>query len=88
MIDSRFAFFGLFKMMRVFRIGGMIAKANVDIATKASMNLLKLSLYIVFYIHCLGCYMWIIFSFNAPTAYYLDIDSSRYMRQSTPEEES
>ena len=48
----------------------MIAKANIDEGTKALANLLKLILYLLIYLHIVGCYMWIATGYNAPMQYY------------------
>jgi hypothetical protein len=69
-IHSFFRAFGFFKLLRVFRLNGMIAKANIDEGTKALVNLLKLILYLLIYLHCVGCYMWIATGYNAPKQYY------------------
>ena len=68
-------------MFRVFRISKMIQESTVDEASKAVMNLAKLMLYLVFYLHCLGCYWWIALLLNSPLHYYLDKDLDRYMRE-------
>ena len=46
-------------MLRVFRISTLIAESTVDEVTKALMNLIKLMFYLMFFLHCLGCYFWI-----------------------------
>ena len=72
---SRYAsLFGLFKMLRVLRIGGMISESTVDEATKAAMNLLKLIFYLYFYLHLVGCYFWIAIGFNSANRYYPQSD--------------
>jgi len=69
-ISDIFRGFGFFKLLRVFRLNGMIAKANIDEGTKALANLLKLILYLLLYLHIVGCYMWIATGYNAPMQYY------------------
>ena len=65
-IHPYFKLFGFFKMFRVFRISKMIQECTANETTKALLNLAKLMLYLVFYLHGLGCYWWITISFNAP----------------------
>lgn len=72
-INSNFASFGYIKMLRVFRLSDMIAKTNVDEATKAILKLLKIMFYLFFMLHVLGCYMWIAVCYNAPEKFYVNI---------------
>ena len=74
-----FSLFGLFKAMRVFRIGPMIAKSNVEEQTKATLNLFKLIFYLFFYLHTLACYMWLCVDFNSATRYYREYDNGYYI---------
>ena len=57
--------FGYIKLLRVFRLGNMIARANIDVTTKAMLNLSKLIFYLMFYLHLVGCYLYIVTSWNA-----------------------
>lgn len=57
-------------MLRVFRLGGMIARANIDEVSKAVLNLSKLVFYLVFYLHLVGCYLWIVAGWHAGMEYY------------------
>ena len=59
-ISPNFKIFGFFKLIRVFRINGMIAKTNVEQITKSALNLSKLILFLLLYIHFVACYNWII----------------------------
>ena len=61
--------FGLFKMMRVFRIGGMISESTVDEGTKALLNLFKICFYLYFYLHLVACYFWIAIGYNSAQRY-------------------
>ena len=74
-----FSLFGLFKAARVFRIGPMIAKSNVDERTKATLNLFKLIFYLFFYLHTLACYMWLCIDLNSPKRYYREYDNGYYI---------
>lgn len=77
-INKFFSLFGLFKVIRVFRIGPMIAKSNIDERTKGVLNLMKLIFYLYFYLHCLSCYFWLALSFQSPTRYYPDLELGHY----------
>ena len=59
-------FFGLLKMVRIFRLGQMVTNANADKLTKSMLNLLKLTFYLLFYLHVIGCYFWLFLLKNAP----------------------
>jgi hypothetical protein len=65
--------FGYIKLLRVFRLGGMISRANIDESTKALLNLSKLIFYLVFYLHLVGCYLFLVTSWNAPQNYRIPI---------------
>lgn len=58
-INSSFQIFGLFKMIRVFRMGGMIAKLNIPEDNKASLNILKLFFYLFLFLHATACGLFI-----------------------------
>jgi hypothetical protein len=62
--------FGMFKCMRVFRMGSMIARSTAESESKAFMNLFKLCFYLFFYLHILACYFWVGIGFNQGTRYY------------------
>ena len=51
--------------MRILRLNGMIAKANIDEVSKAFANICKLVLYLLIYLHIVGCYTWIATGYNA-----------------------
>jgi hypothetical protein len=57
-INKRFKFLGLFKMFRVFRLSKMISEANVSTEKRILMNLAKLFLYMLFYLHIIGTFLW------------------------------
>ena len=78
-INKFFSLFGLFKVIRVFRIGPMIAKSNIDEYTKTFLNLIKLIFYLFFYLHCTSCYLWMALEFNSPTRYYRDFEMNAYV---------
>lgn len=42
--------------------------------TKAVLTLFKLCFYLVFYLHVLACYLWLIVSFHSPQRYYRNFD--------------
>ena len=81
-INQFFSLFGLFKVIRVFRIGPMIAKSNVDERTKGVLNLTKLIFYLYFYLHCLSCYFWLALGFQSPTRFYADVEKGFYFSSS------
>jgi hypothetical protein len=78
-IHPYFQNFGYLKMMRVFRLSQMIAKSNVDEATKAIFNLMKLAFYLCFYLHVLGCYLWIAVGYNAPEKFYINKERTMFV---------
>lgn len=63
----------------------MIAKTNVDEASKAILNLMKLSFYLAFFLHGLGCYFWMAISYNAPEKYYVNYERTMYISDEDPE---
>lgn len=52
--------FGLFKLMRVFRLGNLINQSNTNKQSKAVLNLGKIGFYLFFYLHVLSCYWWLV----------------------------
>jgi hypothetical protein len=83
-IHPYFQNFGYLKMLRVFRLGDMIAKTNVDEATKAIMKLVKLMFYLAFFLHVMGCYLWIAVGYNAPEKFHIDFDRTMYISEEDP----
>jgi hypothetical protein len=83
-ISIYFANFGYIKMLRVFRLSDMIAKTNVDEATKAILKLLKLMFYLFFMLHVLGCYLWIAVGYNAPEKFYVNLERTMYISDEDP----
>lgn len=77
-INRFFSLFGLFKVMRVFRIGPIISKSNVNKQVKALMNVIKIIFFLYFYLHCLACYMWLAVDFKSPMRYYRDYNTNSY----------
>lgn len=71
-------------MLRVFRLSDMIAKTNVDEATKAILKLLKLMFYLFFMLHVLGCYLWIAVGYNAPEKFYANIERTMFISDEDP----
>jgi len=77
---SRFmSLFGLFKLMRVFRMGQMISNSTAEKTTKATLNLFKLTFYLFFYLHLIACYFWITLGFSVGKRYYRDYDLEQYV---------
>ena len=64
-IDSNMGLFGFLKITRVFRLGSIIARANIDANYKAVLNFLKLTFYLGLFLHCLACFWFKITLFNA-----------------------
>lgn len=50
--------FGLMKLLRVKRLSKWISKLNVSKTIKINMILIKLLLYLILYLHCLGCFWY------------------------------
>ena len=57
--------FGFFKMIRIFRLEGMITSMNIPEDAKALFNLLKYTFYICLYNHIFGCAWFSIVKINA-----------------------
>jgi hypothetical protein len=71
--------FGLFKLMRMFRLGHVIGHSNFDNKVKSALKIMKLCIYLLFYIHGVGCYMWIALEGGQGKRYYRDSYSDHYM---------
>ena len=69
-IHPYLSLFGIFKIMRVFRMKTLIARSTADRNSKAVMNLAKLSFYLFFYLHFLACYYWIVLGYSQGIRYY------------------
>jgi len=54
-IVPNFKVFGIFKVVRILRLGTMITKMNVPEDVKALFNLVKLVFYLCLLLHVLGC---------------------------------
>jgi hypothetical protein len=54
--------FSLLKLVRVTRLGKMIAKMNVTQYVKNILKLLQLFFYVIMYLHCAGCLWYVIVS--------------------------
>lgn len=50
-----FKIFGIFKMIRILRIGGIISRLTLPEETKAILNLCKLIFYLLLILHLLAC---------------------------------
>ena len=53
---------GILKIVRVFRIGKVIADLNYTQETKAVLKVIKMVFYLILYIHILACFLWLTFS--------------------------
>ena len=53
---------GILKIIRVFRIGKVIADLNYTQETKAVLKVGKMVFYLILYIHVLACFLWLTFS--------------------------
>jgi hypothetical protein len=71
--------FGFFKLMRVFRIGVMIKRTNLDEGSKSILNLLKIFFYLFFYLHLINCYWWITIGYNTGTRFYRNKEKNMYI---------
>lgn len=58
------AMFSLLKIVRVTRLGRIIARLNVSEDTKNSLKLFQLVFFIVMYIHCSGCAWFAVVNIN------------------------
>jgi hypothetical protein len=56
--------FGIFKMVRIMRLGGIIARLNVPEDMKALLNLIKFTFYLWLLVHVLGCSWYMAISIN------------------------
>lgn len=69
-IHPYMALFGMFKITRVLRIGEMIGQSTAEEAQKATLNLLKLILYLFLYLHIIACYWYIAINYNTGQIFY------------------
>ena len=61
-----FKYFGYCKLLRVLRLNTMIARSNMNVSWKAMANLVRILLYLILYIHTLGCYWWQVSNIKSP----------------------
>ena len=54
------SFFGVLKMVRIFRIRGLITAATIDAGLKAVLNFIFLTVMLMYYCHLTGCYWYYI----------------------------
>lgn len=54
-------FLGILKIVRMFRIGKVIADLNYTQETKAVLKVCKMVFYLIMYIHIIACFLWITF---------------------------
>lgn len=78
-LNNYFAIFGLLKMLRVFRLGKMIATTNLDKNYKAVLNITKIIFYLVLYVHMVGSFWWLTISLGYPELYYANTDKKLYI---------
>jgi len=71
--------FSLLKVLRIFRLNKLIAQTNIDKVTKSLMNLMKLTFYLIFYLHTISCGYYMVVSYNAPTQYYHQHTDGHYI---------
>lgn len=57
----------------------MISRSNVNKDTKESMKIFKLILYLILYIHFLGCLLWFILQSGQGTRYYPSFKNGKYV---------
>ena len=62
-----FQIFGIFKMIRILRIGGIISRLTLPEETKAVLNLCKLVFYLLNILHVLACGWYFACHLNANT---------------------
>lgn len=77
-IHHFFNFFGMFKVMRVFRVSTLIAQANVNTTYKAALKLMKLIFYLMFYLHLMACLRWMFVQYGQGKRYYPNYDYGYY----------
>lgn len=84
-VNPNFQLFGLFKMIRVFRMGGMINRLNIPEKIKASLNLIKLVFYILLFLHVTACCLFIAchnsFKSNSEVLWYAPLHWVNYPDQ-------
>ena len=56
--------FGLLKLVRVLRLGRIIAYLNLKDDVKMSLKLMKLMFFLVIYIHCWACIWYLVVQVN------------------------
>lgn len=62
---ENFSLFGFFKIVRVRRISIFISRLNMTINTKSVINLIKLMIYLILFLHIQTCVLYVIFIQNA-----------------------
>lgn len=75
--------FSLLKLVRVTRLGKMIAKMNVTQYVKNILKLLQLFFYVIMYLHCAGCLWYVVVAQDKKWVPALDLlrnDYSLYER--------
>lgn len=55
-----FRLLGVLKLIRVLRLARIITYLRTDSSTKAALMLFKLIFYLLMYVHCWGCFWWMI----------------------------
>ena len=78
-LNNVFSLFGFLKMLRVFRLGKMISKTNLQSEVKAVLNLMKLVFYLLLYVHGVGCFWWLTCTMGYPDMYYIDLKNNLYI---------
>lgn len=55
-----FRLLGVLKLIRVLRLHRIITYLRTDASTKAALMLFKLVFYLLMYVHCWGCFWWML----------------------------
>ena len=51
----QFKIFGIFKVIRIFRLSALVTRANVHQDTKSLMNVMKVTFYLCLWLHLNAC---------------------------------
>jgi len=64
-ISSKLDVFGIFKIVRILRLNTVIRDLPIAGETKSVFNFIKLTFFMVIWLHCVGCFMWVFVETNA-----------------------
>ena len=63
-LNENLQLFGFLKMLRVFRLGSIIKRSTAEPTVKQIAELLKISFYLILWLHVSGCFLWYVIKIN------------------------